>query len=91
MPTAMKSATPYIKEGTIVVKTDSGSLIGQVNRIERNEIQNVIKKIDALKALSEASGAYFLYCSVPSKDYMRVHLRILRTTPKKTTICFYQN
>ena len=46
------------KEDTIVVKSDSGSLIGQSKKLDMNEIKNAVKRIDTLKAVSTYSFNY---------------------------------
>ena len=60
------------KEDTIVVKSDSGSLIGQSKKIDIIEIKNVVKRIDTLKTVSENNGASFLYCAAPTKELYEI-------------------
>lgn len=56
------------KEDTIVAKSDSGTLIAQIKRIDINEIKNAVKKISALKTVSQNNEASFLYCAAPAKE-----------------------
>ena len=56
------------KDDTTIVKSDSGSLVDQIRQLDKNEIQNVVKKIDDLKSVSENNGANFLYCAAPGKE-----------------------
>ena len=56
------------KDDTTVVKSDSGSLIEPVKKLSKNEIQDVVERIDRLKTVSENNGANFLYCAAPKKE-----------------------
>ena len=56
------------KDDTTVVKSDSGSLVEQINKLDKSEIQNVVKVIGDLKTVSEDNGANFLYCAAPTKE-----------------------
>lgn len=56
------------KDDTTVVKSDSGSLVKQINKLDKSEIQNVVKVIGDLKTVSEDNGANFLYCAAPNKE-----------------------
>ncbi len=56
------------KDDTIVVKSNSGSLVEQINKLDKSEIQNVVKVIGDLKTVSEDNGANFLYCAAPTKE-----------------------
>ena len=56
------------KDDTTVVKSDSGSLIEPVKKLSKNEIQDVVERIDRLKTVSENNGANFLYFAAPKKD-----------------------
>lgn len=60
------------KEDTLVVKSDSGSLIGQSKKLDINEIKNVVKRIDTLKTVAENNGANFLYCAAPTKELYEI-------------------
>ena len=57
-----------IKEDTTVVKSDSGSLIDPVRRLEDSEIEELVERIEELKDFSEANGVPFLYCFAPLKQ-----------------------
>lgn len=60
------------KEDTTVVKADSGSLIEPKRRIEEEEIQKAVSRINDLKNVAEENGAKFLYCAAPNKEYYEI-------------------
>ena len=57
------------KEDTTVVKSDSGSLLDNVKLINDKDLNEVVSCIEELKEVSEQSGAKFLYCATPRKEY----------------------
>ncbi len=57
------------KDGTTIVKSDDGSLMGTVEEIDDAGIKEIIPYIKELEAVSEENGAHFLYCAAPRKDY----------------------
>ena len=57
-----------IKDDSIVVKADSGSLCEPVNRLEDSEIEETVSRIHELKEFAESNGAHFLYCVAPRKE-----------------------
>lgn len=56
------------KDDVTVVKADSGSLCIPRERLEDEEITEIVSAIQALKKVSEENGADFLYCAAPSKE-----------------------
>jgi len=60
--------TRVIKKDIYVVKSDSGSIIGPVEKIEKADLQKTVSIIKELHLASEKNGAKFLYCAAPSKE-----------------------
>ena len=56
------------KEDTTVVKADSGSLCQPVRKLDEEELEAVVSRVEELKQVSEANGAAFLYCAAPVKE-----------------------
>jgi len=56
------------KDGTTVVKADSGSLIDRVDPVSDEEIRKSVECLQALEAAAEENGAGFLYCAAPKKE-----------------------
>ena len=56
------------KDDTTVVKSNSGSLVKPLNKLDKGEIQSIVKAIRDLKTVSEDNGANFLYCAAPTKE-----------------------
>lgn len=61
--------TRIVKKGkTIIVKSDSESLVEQINQLDEKEIKTVVGRIDELRSVAENNGANFLYCAAPQKE-----------------------
>lgn len=56
------------KDDTTIVKSDSGNLFVLVERLDDDEIDEVVSRIQALNDVSEKNGARFLYCAAPRKE-----------------------
>lgn len=72
------------KDDGMVVKTDSGSLIEVVDKIDENEIFSIVKTIEELKNISENNGAEFMYCAAPQKE-------LFETAPSNVDNYFQNN
>ena len=57
------------KDDDTVVKADSGSLIGEKDKVSDNDIGIIVENISKLKNVSESNGAKFLYCAAPAKEF----------------------
>lgn len=58
------------KEETLVVKADSGMLLGNIEEnFSDEEISAIVSGISERKDQSEKSGAKYIYCSVPDKNF----------------------
>lgn len=56
------------KDDTTVVKTDTGSLVEPKRRIDDEEINKIVSRVNELKNVTEENGAKFLYCAAPNKE-----------------------
>ena len=56
------------KDDTVVVKAESGSLIAEVDKLDKNQILQVVNVIQELQKVAEENGAEFLYCAAPKKE-----------------------
>ncbi len=52
---------------TVVVKTDSGSLITPQEENSEDDVRQVTRRIKGFQTIAEDNGAHFLYCPVPDK------------------------
>ncbi len=77
--------THIAKKGkTIIVKSDSESLVEQINQLDEKEIRIVVNRIDELKSVAENNGARFLYCAAPQKE-------LYQSVPQNTHNYFKNN
>ena len=60
------------KSDMIVVKSESGSLTEQKNRIDEESIRTTVSRIIELQEFTEENGAHFLYCVAPRKELYEV-------------------
>ena len=58
-----------IKSDTTVIKSNSENLSIICEPLSDEEIQQTVDKISQLKRVTENSGANFLYCAAPNKEY----------------------
>ncbi len=58
-----------LKDDTMIVKSDSGSLVDVENKIEDADILLSAGKIKKLQEISQKNGADFLYCAAPRKEF----------------------
>lgn len=56
------------KDDMTVVKADSGSLVEPKERIDDEEIDKIVSRVNELKNVTEENGAKFLYCAAPNKE-----------------------
>ena len=58
-----------LKDDTMIVKTDSESLVEVEDRIDEENVFSTVQLIKKLELVSEANGADFLYCAAPRKEF----------------------
>ena len=58
-----------IKDGSVIVKSDSGSLMNVQEKIAPGEIQRIAEQIARLQHFAESKGARFLYGQAPLKAF----------------------
>ena len=63
------STKMMMKSDTTVIKSNSESLAVLNEPLSDTEIQQTVDKINQLKRITENSGANFLYCAAPNKEY----------------------
>ncbi len=79
------SGTRVVTKGEdTVVKADSGSLTEIREKVSDQDIEAIVEKISAVQRVTERSGASFLYCAAPSKEYYE-------TNPSNAENCFKDN
>lgn len=54
---------------TVLLKTDTGNIDVANKKISLIEIQKTVREIKKLEIIAENSGAKFLYCAAPNKEY----------------------
>ncbi len=61
-----------LKDDTVIIKSNSGSLVEMEDKIENTDIYSSAKLIKELQDISEKNGAEFLYCAAPRKEFYEV-------------------
>ena len=57
------------KADTTIIKTDTDYLVYPIEKVKKEELDELAAKVDALKQVSEENGASFLYIAAPRKEY----------------------